>query len=177
MKGENIFLRPARPEERGMIYQWMAQSDLTSSMMGPPDFPEISIPTFEQFTEDYQDYFFDGSDPHAGRSYIIMEADNALGHINYNTIYPDGSVELDIWIASSEYTSAGHGTEAILILCDYLATAWGATRIYLAPSLRNQRAIRSYHKAGFEPTVDIPSWFVPDYHDALVLCKEISRNP
>ena len=55
-----------------MIYQWLAHSDLTSSMLGPPDFPDNDIPQWDEFINDYKMYFFDGTDPKAGRCFLIF---------------------------------------------------------------------------------------------------------
>ena len=32
-------------------------------MLGTPNFPEIPIPTWEEFNADYKAYYFDGSRP------------------------------------------------------------------------------------------------------------------
>ena len=42
-----------------------------------------------------------------------------------------------------------------------------------APSAKNVQAILAYRKAGFNPTEDIPSWFVADYEETLVMSKEL----
>jgi len=55
--GSRIKLRPARLSERRMIYTWLAKSDLTPSLMGPPDYPDSRVPTLKEFSQDYQQVF------------------------------------------------------------------------------------------------------------------------
>lgn len=83
MNRDKIALIPAAPQDRIRVYEWLTRSDLTSSMVGPPDFPDHPVPSWEEFCEDYADYFFDGSEPYKGRSFLIEYGDVTAGHINY----------------------------------------------------------------------------------------------
>ncbi|RAJ99855.1 hypothetical protein LX87_01551 [Larkinella arboricola] len=38
--GTRVCLRPATLSDRQSIYEWLAHSDLTALMLGPPTFPE-----------------------------------------------------------------------------------------------------------------------------------------
>ncbi len=38
IQGERVVLRPATEQDRRMIYKWLAESDITPSVMGPPYF-------------------------------------------------------------------------------------------------------------------------------------------
>jgi diamine N-acetyltransferase len=160
-------------DDREQVHQWLAHSDISASMFGPPDFPEMAVPTWEEFQADYVPHYFDGSQPMAGRSFIIEFQGVAVGHINYNNIHPGPSTELDIWMASSLYTAQGFGTDALITLCRYLRQELQCARFYIAPSARNAIALRAYGKAGFIETADIPDWFVPDYKDTVVMRKTI----
>ena len=53
ISGERVTLRPATMEERRDVYSWMAESDATRAMMGPPLYPEVPVDTWEEFVEDY----------------------------------------------------------------------------------------------------------------------------
>ena len=86
IKGSEVILRPATPNDCRQIYEWLTQSDITSKMIGPPDFIDNPIPTWEDFINDYNSHFFDDIDPDNGRSFIIEVSDFQLGHINYNEI-------------------------------------------------------------------------------------------
>ena len=159
-------------DDRRDIYQWLAHSDLSSSMLGPPDYPDSPVPSWEAFLEDYQPYYFDGSRPDLGRCFVIQTGGEDVGQINYNEINAkDRSVELDIWLAAGRYTGKGYGTDALAALCDYLHREMGCERFYIAPARKNRRAVRCYEKAGFAETGQIPGWFRPDYEDTILMEK------
>lgn len=174
LKGEKVNLRPAMPADRKVIYEWLAHSDITSLMLGSPLYPDVDVPTWDQFVNDYTDHFFDGSQPMKGRCFIIIAGDTEVGQVSYNDIFEDGSTELDIWLRSSSYTGRGYGSDALQTLCAYLHQQYRCKRFYIAPSGRNTGALQVYYKAGFKQAGLIPSWFVPDYDDTIVLAREIS---
>lgn len=146
-------------------------------MIEPPLFPDNPIPSWEEFTEDYNLEFFDDLHPDQGRSYIIEAEGTDVGHINYNEIDRESnSVELDIWLAGSKYCNKGYGTEAILVLCQYLADHLGCRTFFLAPSARNKAAIRAYEKCRFQVAKELPRNFVPDYEDSVVMMKKLGEN-
>jgi len=69
--GDKVELRPARKSDRGKIYDWLTQSDLTSSIMGPPDYPDHPVPSWDEFCKDYTLSFFNSSGDGKGRNIII----------------------------------------------------------------------------------------------------------
>ncbi|MBK9257408.1 MAG: GNAT family N-acetyltransferase [Saprospiraceae bacterium] len=171
-----LTLRPATLADKRKIYNWLAHSNLTCEMMGPPAFPEITVSTWNEFNDDYLDYYFDGSEPWKGQCFIMEHNGQEIGQINYNEIDKDTkSTEMDIWMADRKYTGKGLGTTAINLLCHYLESVFDCESIYIAPSFRNINAIKSYQKAGFVETENIPDNFIPDYDDTIVLVKT-SRN-
>ena len=58
----NVSLRPAVASDRRQVYEWLARSDVTPSMMGPPDYPDHPIPSWEEFCADYLPHYFDDSE-------------------------------------------------------------------------------------------------------------------
>jgi RimJ/RimL family protein N-acetyltransferase len=169
-----LTLRPATLQDKGKIFNWLTNSNLTGEMLGPPNFPEIPIPTWKEFDNDYLDHYFDGSQPFKGQCFIIIYDGQEIGQINYNEIdTASKSTELDIWLADREFTGKGHGTEAIKLLCNYLDKHLECKTFYIAPSRRNPNAIKSYKKAGFVETDIIPDYFTPDYDDTVVMMKTL----
>lgn len=165
-------IKPATLQDKKKIFKWLAHSNLTSDMFGPPNFPDIQIPTWEEFDNDYLDYYFDGSQPMKGQCFILIHNGQEIGQINYNEIDTNTkSTEIDIWLADRQFTGKGFGSEAIKILCNYLDKSFNCKTIYIAPSRRNSNAIKAYKKAGFIETDIHPANFVADYKDTIVLVK------
>ena len=161
-------LRPATPADKPRIYDWLAHSNLTGEMLGPPRFPDAPVPTWNDFDADYADHYFTGSDPELGRCFIITLHGTDIGQINYNPIV-DRTTEIDIWLADRRYAGHGYGTAAIRLLCNHLFAVLGCNQVIIAPSRRNVAAVKAYAKAGFRETNEIPALFEPDYDDAVVM--------
>jgi len=143
-------------------------------MMGPPDYPDSPVPSWEEFIRDYRDHFFNGSNPQMGRCFIIEVDDEPVGQVNHDRISErDHSTELDIWLKGSIYLNKGYGTDALITLCEYLYERFDCRKFIIAPSSRNTAAIRSYRKAGFIQTDEVPEGFSPDYKDNVIMVKYI----
>jgi diamine N-acetyltransferase len=183
IRGSLVTLRPAGEPDRRAIYQWLAESDLTRSMLGPPDFPDAPVPTWDQFCEDYGPHFFDGTRQEVGRSFIIEADGEAVGHVNYDGLDLErGIAELDVWLRSNEFCGHGYGSDALVGLTRYLHETFGATEFILRPSRRNTRAIRAYAKAGFallpltnEQQAEI--YGPGDYRDTMVMHQRWPAEP
>lgn len=179
IRGSLIHLRPARESDRRAVYEWMAHSDVTSFMFGPPLFPETPIPSWDEFCADYVSLFFDGSQPDVGRSYIIEHAGEAIGHVGYSQVdLGDGRVELDIWLRSAADCGHGYGNDTLRALVEHLHETMGITDFVIRPSPRNPRAIRAYAKAGFvvQSLSAEQQWAMygpPDYDDTVVMIKKV----
>jgi len=92
-------------------------------------------------------------DPHVGQVkepmyFVIYLADEIIGDcVIYN---PElGEAEFGIKI-SSGYRDQGYGSEAAKIISDYYLTTAGYSKVHLKVLPFNDRAIRSYEKAGFK---------------------------
>jgi diamine N-acetyltransferase len=165
-------------DDRRPVYEWMAHSDGTQAMMGPPLYPDVPADTWEEFIADYEEYFFDGSAPEKGRSYIIEVDGEPIGHTNYYTLSA-GVAELDIWLVGERLTGKGYGSEALVALTEHLRTELGYRTFVIRPSARNPRAVRAYEKAGFEIVKmsleeQTAAWGEPDYDDAVPMRKTMA---
>ena len=174
LTGKIVTLRPATLKDRLSVFEWLAHSDITVQMLGPPHYPDNPPPTWDEFVSDYTELYFTDSNPETGRCFIIEANGEAKGQITYNKIWSgDNIVELDIWLAANRHTGKGYGSDALTTICAFLNEEFGCKKFLIAPSRRNNRAINAYQKAGFLATENIPSWFVPDYKDSIVLIKEL----
>lgn len=151
--GTNVLLRPAGQDDRRDIYEWLVASDVTPLMMGPPTYPDVPIPTWDEFYADYASHFFDGSRPNHGRSYVITVDAEPVGHINYDGLDCQQSIaELDIWLRAQSFCGHGYGTDALVALMGFLRDKFAVETFIVRPSHRNQRALRAYEGAGFRPS-------------------------
>jgi len=154
-------LIPATLDQRRAAYDWCFHSDTSKHHSG--EHLGNPIPTFEEFCEDYEDYYFTGSQPASGRGYIITCDGLQIGFINYACFHlRTGMAELDIWLNAEEHLGKGYGVDAINALCGHLHTELGITTFILRPSGRNPAALKGYAKAGFEVTDVEPSHYLLD---------------
>lgn len=183
IRGRLVTLRPAHEGDRRSVYEWLAESEVTRSMMGPPHFPENPVPTWEEFCADYVPAYFDGTRQHVERSYIIEVDGEAVGHVSYSDVdRTHGLAELDIWLRSEAVCGRGYGSDALIALTGHLQETLGLTEYILRPSRRNERAIASYARAGFvllplSNDEQAARYGPGDYPDTVVLCKSMAPKP
>ena len=177
--GPKVTLKRAGGADRARLYEWLIGSDLTANVMGGLMYPDHPIPTPEQFASEYPDYFYDGSRPYAGRMFIVSAHGEDIGCISHDAIdLLNDVVELDIWLAERRVAGHGFGSEALIVLCDWLQASYGVNRFLVRPSRRNVKALRAMRRAGFRET-DLPSAEVisklalppGDYADELLLFR------
>lgn len=179
--GEKISLRRAEPADAQRAYEWLALSDLTAALFGPPLFADRTVPAPETFLSIYPAHLFDGSQPFAGRGYVISHAGRDLGFVCHGPINLLADVtELDIWLASREVCGQGYGSEALALLCPWLQRSFGINRFALRPSRRNVRALRAFRRAGFRSTSETtrvmrraPGRPILLLHDAVTMALEL----
>jgi len=152
IKGNRIDLVPAALDDRQKIYDWCFHSETTKYHAGPPDYPDANIPTYEDFyDDDYVEYFFTGAEPHKGRGFIITHDGEPVGFISYSSYHlKPHKAELDIWMSCEANCGKGFGTDALILLGDYLNKTMGVCELIIRPAIKNINAIKSYKKSGFE---------------------------
>ena len=155
--GPKVTLKRAGGTDRPRLYEWLIGSDLTANMMGGQMFPDHPITPPDQFAAQYPDWFYDGSRPYAGRMFLISARGEDVGCISYGPIdLLNDVVELDIWLAERRVAGQGYGSEALIVLCDWLQVHYGVNRFLVRPSRRNVKALRAMRRAGFRET-DLPA--------------------
>ena len=174
-----VNLRPARLADRRTIYDWLARSDATSQMMGPPRFCDHPVPSFEEFADDFDESAFTEAGPF--RLFVILADSDEVGAICY---FVNGvAAEVDIWIGASGNWGRGIGSAALGAILDLLVAQTSVSAAVIRPSARNKRAVRAYLRAGFtqyDPVQhQLPDWCLNegfDYHDAVVLVRSLERS-
>ena len=158
IKGQIIQLIPSTLNDRQNVYDWCFHCETSKSHCGLPDFPDVVIPTFEEFCEDYVEYFFTGAKPEDGRGFMIVFKGEQVGFISYTCFHlKPHKAELDIWLNSEAHCGKGLGTDAIVSLCNFLNQTMKIREFIMRPSVKNERAIKSYKKSGFEESGEMPS--------------------
>jgi len=151
--GQKVALRRALPQDVARAHGWLAESDLTSTWMGAPWFAERPVPTFTQFRGWCPEPYFNGARPFDGRALVLTSAAIDLGILLWRRIdLMRDLVELEIWLAGSEYCRQGIGAEALALGCAWLQSSFGVNRFLLRPSRRNVRGLRCARRAGFRET-------------------------
>ena len=168
IRGKSVDLALAKLDDRQRIYDWCFRSETTKAHFGPPTFPNLATPTFEEFYTEYADYFFTGDAPEKGLGFLIMRHGEAVGFVSCCAFHlkPHKS-ELDIWLSSEASCGKGYGTDALVALSDYLARERGIREFIMRPSFKNPRAISSYKKAGFAESNAAPSDYLLDEYVAV----------
>ncbi|OPZ86692.1 MAG: Bifunctional AAC [Firmicutes bacterium ADurb.Bin419] len=168
IKGDQITIEPSKLSDKRKVYEWLCLSETSRCHMGPPNFEDTPIPSWEEYCEDFKDYYFDGSKLNYGQLWIIKCGSEEIGAVCYSSFHLQGkSAELDIWMGTERNCGRGLGSEAIKIFCDYLKKNMGIERFIIRPSKRNIRAVRAYEKAGFMKVSD---------EDKQKVLKEHLRN-
>jgi RimJ/RimL family protein N-acetyltransferase len=151
--GQKVALRRALPQDVARAHAWLTRSDLTSSSIGPPWFAERPIPSLEQFLVRFPHHYFNGARPFDGRALMVSSAAVDLGILAWRRVdLMRDLVELDIWLAGTEFCRQGIATEALDLACAWLQSSYGVNRFLLRPSRRNVRALRCGRRAGFRET-------------------------
>jgi diamine N-acetyltransferase len=185
LNGARVTLKRARSLDRTRFYEWLIGSDLTPQVMGGTMYPDHPIPSLEAFSADYPEYFFDGSRPYLGRMLVISVGDDEIGCISHGAIdLRNDVVELDIWLAERRLAGHGFGSEALMLLCDWLQASYGVNRFLVRPSRRNVKALRALRRAGFRET-DLPAQDIVtslrlpsgDYPDEVLLFRILNTPP
>lgn len=165
-----IKIRHARPDEKKKIYEWLCLSDTTSMHSGPPDYPDIPIPDWETFQNDFEDFYFQESGQNKGSVIIIENDRKEIGCVCYACFHLNNNkAELDIWMKARQYCGKGFGPVALQKVIEYLQKEKGIQKFLIRPSEKNNRAIKAYEKAGLHRALNkketIEKYLLPEYLD------------
>jgi diamine N-acetyltransferase len=183
-QGSLVSLALSIPSDRRLVYDWYANSDVTASMAGPPNFPETPAGSYEKFCSEQPAHYFDGAITEAGRCFILQVSGQPAGTIYFNDITERNGikrVELDMWMGAEAFCGKGYGPDALRALCAFVAGRFGVQHFMMQPSARNPRAIRMYEKVGFvrldvSLVAAIQEWGRNDYPDSVYMLKTVSAQ-
>jgi RimJ/RimL family protein N-acetyltransferase len=181
-----IVIEAATLADRRRVYDWMTSPGIVERMMGPPDFPDSEVPSYEEFVESWVEHYWTHVSGELGRLFLIVSAGVKVGVIAHNDVVTtaagDRASELDMWLRGPGHTGRGIGRAAIAALLPRLAQDAGVETAFLQPSARNTRAIRCYEKAGFSRVAlgseQAAAHFrtEPDYSDSVFLSQKLVES-
>ena len=155
--------------------------------MGPPLFPELPAPTWEEFCSDWEPHYWTHESPARGRLFLILADGARVGVIAHSEMLSTSDArracEIDLWLAAPELTGRGHGPAAIERICALVAREMDIEIAFIQPSARNPAAVRAYEKAGFRRCAmsgeEAAAHFGtrPDYRDSVFLERELAERP
>lgn len=154
---DRITLRFASINDRKKIYEMMIAPGIADKM-----FDEVHPAlTYEEFCSE-GDFYYLGEASKEG-SYLIIEYDNKeIGAFCYTCEYDKiPYCELDLWMASLEYTGLGLGSEAINRVIEFVSGKYGVLVFLIRPWIKNKNAIKTYKKCGFleDDNLDIGRYY------------------
>ena len=142
--GDNVVLRDKRTEDVAEDYAWRRDPELSELDATKP--MEMSYAEYRRYALEELSYISKWS-----RRFAIDDDEGK--HIG-NCMYYDiderrGDAELGIMIGDRDYWGRGYGSDAVRTMLDYIFTSTKLTKIYLHTLTWNDRALRSFTKAGF----------------------------
>ncbi|KAB2939210.1 MAG: acetyltransferase [Hyphomicrobium sp.] len=159
--GEVVRLRPARRADWDLIRSWLARADI-EAWWGPRAATEAEVNIALNSGHALCRIIEAGGVP-VGYAHAV---DATMWGDELPQDLAPGTWDLDLFIASEEHRGQGVGQAALAQLKDEVFGTTLATAVCVFPSIRNERAVRAYEKAGFrwkriwnDPHMG-PSWFM-----------------
>jgi RimJ/RimL family protein N-acetyltransferase len=144
IRGERVFLRPSERGDLPLFVRWFNDADVLRNLAGnAPMSDAAEAAWFDRMlaAQGTTDYHF----------VICLLADaRPIGTIGLHGLdLQNGNAEFGIAIGEKEEWSKGYGTDALRAICDFGFGELRLERISLLVYAGNDRARRSYEKAGF----------------------------
>ena len=144
LRAARVYLRPTERGDLERFVRWFADAEVTRYLSLRAPFSMASEERwFEQMlaAQGKRDYHF---------VICLADGDTPIGTAGLHGISGmEGNAEFGISIGEKGYWNQGYGTEALHAICDFGFGALRLERIQLQVFAPNQRARRSYEKAGF----------------------------
>lgn len=144
IRGERVYLRPAERADLPVFVRWFSDAEVTRNLGARAP---LSMPLEERWFEQML-----GEQGKSQYHFVIclLDGDRAIGTIGFHHVdFENGNAEFGITIGEKDEQNKGYGTDALNALCDFGFGALRLERIDLHVYAGNDRAMRSYQKAGF----------------------------
>ena len=157
-----------KPADFGMLHNWLGRPHVREWWGPAPSLAEIEI-----------DYLPLTHSESTTRGYIAWREDQAIGFVQSYVVlgsgdgwWPDatdpGARGMDQFLAHPEDLGRGLGSAMIRAFVQELFLDPSVTKVQVDPSPHNERAIRSYVRAGFH---DLGAIDTPDGAAVLMVCE------
>ncbi len=157
----DISLRPAMRADVDLIMSWLRQPDIIG-WWGPVSATGAEVQVALQSSSAICRLIMSKGEP-IGYCHAIDAS--AWGEDLPDELEP-GTWDIDIFVASSSHRGRGAGQRALALLKDEVFSTTLAVAVCVFASIRNERAVRAYEKAGFawqriwNDGVCGPQWFM-----------------
>ena len=143
IRGQKVVLREKRIEDAPDDFAWRSDEELAKLDATRP----LNM-TYDDFMR-YARTEIDDPGPRSKRLAIDTLDGKHIGNFMYYDLdLRRGEAELGIMIGDRDYWGKGYGSDAIRAVQDYIFTQTTLTRVYLHTLEWNERAKRSFAKAG-----------------------------
>lgn len=166
IRGEGVYLRAAEREDIPTFVRWFNDTDVVRNLafLAPMSAAAESA-WFDSMlaAQGKTDYHF---------VICLIEGDRPIGTIGLHDIHSKhGHAEFGIAIGEKSEWNKGYGTDALRAICDFGFGELRLERISLLVIAGNDRACRSYEKAGFvlEGTLRRAHFARGEHHDMHVM--------
>lgn len=156
-----VALRPAGRADWDLIRGWLARPDV-EAWWGPRAATEAEV-NIALNSEHALCRIIEAGDRSVGYAHAV---DATMWGEELPQDLDPGTWDLDLFIASEEHRGKGVGQAALGLLKDEVFATTMALAVCVFPSIKNERAVRAYEKAGFrwkriwnDPYMG-PSWFM-----------------
>ncbi len=144
IRGEQVYLRPAERSDVPTFVRWFNDADVLRNLA-------MRAPMSEAAETGWFDRMLEAQGKTAYHFVIcLLTDDRPIGTIGLEGVnLQDGVAEFGIAIGEKAESGKGHGTDALRAICDFGFGELRLERIGLMVYAGNDRAQRSYEKAGF----------------------------
>lgn len=143
LKGQGVALRHHEYDDLGAVRRWYRD----------PELARLTRYSLRPMSDEDIDRFFHTrlmSPEHVSYAIIVRESWRLIGSTTFSNLDPDnGSTLFHITIGERDAWGYGYGTEATELMLWLAFERIGLQRVALSVFAFNERAIRSYEKAGF----------------------------
>ena len=166
IRGEQVYLRPPERSDIPTFVRWFSDADVQRNLA-------MRAPMSEAAENGWFDRMLESEGKTAYHFVIcLLTDDRPIGTIGLEAVnLQDGVAEFGIAIGEKSEWGKGHGTDALRAICDFGFGELRLERIGLMVYDGNDRARRSYEKAGFthEATMRRAHFARGQHHDVHVM--------